>query len=96
MLEVKDTTHPRTLIQFSNSNKRGERVLLGVVVDEVKFLAPQLSLPQEPARYERMTVDTLADVLTKPTLWIEETLSFVSERMPSLAQSLILRCFGEL
>jgi hypothetical protein len=49
-------------------NERGERVLLGVDVDEMKFLAPQLSLPQELACYVRMTVDTLANVLTKPTL----------------------------
>jgi hypothetical protein len=68
MLEVKDATHPRTLIQFSKFNERGERVLLGVDVDEMKFLAPQLSLPQELACYVRMTVDTLANVLTKPTL----------------------------
>lgn len=48
-------------------NERGEIVLLDVDVD-VKILAAQLSLPQEPASYERTSVDTLADLLTNPTL----------------------------
>jgi hypothetical protein len=66
-------------------NEQGDMVLLGVDVDEVRFLAAQLILPLDMVDiidYEKLTVDTLADMLVKPTLWIEETLSFVTEKLP--------------
>jgi hypothetical protein len=67
-------------------NEQNEMVLLGVDIDEVKVLATQLSLPKEDLErmnFEGITGDALVEMFSKSSLWIEETLSFATEKLPA-------------